>query len=172
MKLDPKLLRRLAERGDANEVLAEALGVCPTCGQPTKGPRLPTAGEPRRSAKERRTRGTLKAAIIEYLTHTDTRYGNQSRCARALGVQHTYVNKVWGDHQRTTPKNGTGKREAIIAWMAEHPDGTQAECARVVGCTRAYVSSVWVRARETNEEGKGDGQGGIGIVRGSERPVG
>lgn len=136
-KLDPKLLARLAERDDANEVLAEALGVCPTCGQAWPPQSNGALKAPRR--------GSRKDAVIEYLTKTDTAYGNQSRCARTLKITLPYVNKIWVDYRVkhgggvATPKAGM---RAVQAWLRENPDKTQSECARELGVTRSYVSQV------------------------------
>lgn len=140
MKLDPKLLKRLEERPDANSVLAEALGVCPTCGQAMNG----LQQQPRQHGPPIPKRQLLKDQIIEYLTQ-DTSYGNQTRCARALGIQLTYVNKVWRDHQKAPDRPRTRKRDAIIEWMAKNPERTQGDCARTFGVTRSYVSQVMQR---------------------------
>lgn len=100
MKIDPKLLRELEKRGDANAVLADALGVCPTCGQamPTRA----KAANPRPNPRPSR----MRDAVIEYLTKTDTEFGNQSRCARALDTTNTYVNKIWSQYRREQAARG------------------------------------------------------------------
>lgn len=80
MKIDPKLLRRLEERDDANEVLAEALGCCPTCGQQLPGEERP---------KDKR------AAILAWRSENPGK--TQSACSKALGVSQAYVGRVWHD---------------------------------------------------------------------------
>ncbi len=84
MKLKVELLKRLAEREDANELVARALGVCPTCGQ-----EMPTVPD-----KRRRTRASSKRAqIVEW--HAQNPKGSQNACAKALGLSQTYVGKVF-----------------------------------------------------------------------------
>lgn len=93
MKLDPKLLKRLEERDDANAVLAAALGVCPACGQPM--PNENGATKPRKL----RT-GEVRDQIHAWRVQNPD--GTQSACARALGCSAVYVNRVW--HDAETPR--------------------------------------------------------------------
>jgi hypothetical protein len=81
MKVDSKLLKRLEALDNPNQILAEALGLCPTCGQ-----ELPS--------EERRQRtGDKRAAILAWRVEHPGE--SQSACARALGVSQTYVSKLW-----------------------------------------------------------------------------
>lgn len=89
MRLNPKLLRELEKRGDANAVLAEALGVCPACGQPRpKGKVTPSI--PRKGEKKDQIRGW----------HQLNPSGSQSECARAIGCSVAYVGRVWQEAAR------------------------------------------------------------------------
>lgn len=151
-KLDPKLLKRLEERDDANEVLAEMLGVCPTCGQIR-----PTGATPKppKQRIERPPRGGMRTAIIEYLTKVDTAFGNQSRCARKLDSSVPYVNKIWVEYRRLNgvdpPKLGVGTA-AIVGWLRENPKQNQSDCARHFGVTRQAVSMAVARGIDDEPE--------------------
>lgn len=102
MKLDPKLLARLEatarETGrDVNTLLAEALGVCPTCGQPLNR-------EP--PAKQRRGLSRRDAILAWRVENPDA---TQAACARALSVSQAYVGRVWNEADKTVNGEGTSK---------------------------------------------------------------
>lgn len=81
MRLDPRLLKQLEAREDANEVLAEMLGVCPTCGQSMPG------------TTPRTRDGSKREAIKRW--RTENPQGSQSQCSRDLGVSQAYVGRIW-----------------------------------------------------------------------------
>jgi hypothetical protein len=101
MKLDPKLLALLdaAARGsgrNVNELLAEKLGVCPTCGQAIR--------EPRASPRQRKP-SPKAAAILEWRKNNPG--GAQNACARDLHVSQAYVGRVWHE----ADENGRGRND-------------------------------------------------------------
>jgi len=163
MTIDPKLLRELERRGDANKVLAEALGVCPTCGQRVnRGQKVPP---PRAGSlpATRRPRGSVRAAIVDYLTSVDTEPGNQSRCAAHLRIAVQYVNKVWRAHQEKGGRSPTVRRgrpaergPLMVQWLRNNPDKNQSDCARHFGVTRQAVSNALDSAAKRGDAPHGE----------------
>lgn len=100
MRLDPKLLKRLEAREDANEVLAEMLGVCPTCGQNMPDSR----GEPRQNHGAPR-RGEVREQIAEWRRQHPGNT-NQSACARDVGCSIAYVGRIWHSIPDGNPPRG------------------------------------------------------------------
>lgn len=99
MRIDPKLIKRLEARADANEILAEALGVCPTCGQALPNGKAPTTRGPRTGEK--------REQIVEWRRQHPK--GTQSACSRELGVSQAYVGRIWHDGEANTPHDEAEK---------------------------------------------------------------
>lgn len=104
MRLDPRLLERLEQREDANDLLAAALGLCPTCRQPMPPPEPATVARGPRGGEKREAIFAWRRANPK---------GTQSECSRALQVSMAYVNRLWHrlDAEETSDEDEDGGRD-------------------------------------------------------------
>lgn len=113
MKPDPRLLAHIEERArregrDVNAVLAEALGVCPTCGQtmPDGAKSEVKRGRPVGAAAA----GPTKRQEVERYMNEHPK-ATQAEIARAVGCSKPYVSQIAQERGRNGVKAPRGETD-------------------------------------------------------------